>query len=428
MSDGAVGLQHAPRVVIIGGGFAGLAAGRALSASSASVTIVDQHNFHTFLPLLYQVATAGLEPADVAYPIRTIFGRADNVTFRHGKVIGVSHVRSVVQLASGAELPFDHLVVASGATAAFFSIPGAQQFARPLYSLADARRLRNQLLLTLEAADARGPLDESPLNFVVVGGGPTGVETAGAISELLNISTRRDRLRLNPISTRVILVDMASRLLTAFPESASSYAESVLREKNVQVLFNRSVARVEKDRILFADGEVIQAAVVVWAAGVTVLGTVAATLGASATPNGRLGVDADLRVTGFDNVWAVGDAAAVPGGANGQPSPQLAPVAIQSGRHCGRQILRVLDELPTEPFHYHNKGIMATIGRNAAVAKLPSGPVIRGFVGWVAWLTLHLVYLVGFRNRIRVLINWTWRYFDWPSGPRLIVADAETSE
>lgn len=416
------------RVVIVGGGFAGLAVGKELARSAVQVTIVDQHNYHTFLPLLYQVATAGLEPADVAYPIRTIFGNAENVTFRHGRVVGISHVRSVVLLASGGELPFDHLVMASGAAAAFFSIPGAQQFARPLYSLADARHLRNQLLLTLEAADARGPIDDTPLNFVVVGGGPTGVEIAGAITELLDISTRRDRLRLNPKTTKVILIDLAPRLLTAFPTSASRYAEKILRKKHVEVLFNRSVTRVESDRILFADGEILQAAVVIWAAGVAVQGTIGATVGASATPNGRLGVDHDLRVSGFDNVWAVGDAAAVPSGVDAQFCPQLAPVAIQSGHHCGRQILRVIEQKPTEPFHYLNKGIMATIGRNAAVAKLPHGPVIRGAIGWIAWLLLHLLYLIGFRNRIRVLINWTWRYFDWPSGPRLIVADAETAE
>lgn len=416
------------RVVIIGGGFAGIAAGRALAGSTSEITIVDQHNYHTFLPLLYQVATAGLEPADIAYPIRTIFGRSHNVTFRHGRVVGISRERRVVLLASGGEIPYDHLVIASGATAAYFSIPGAKQFAFPLYSLGDARRLRNQLLLSLEEADARGRFDDAPLNYVVVGGGPTGVETAGAITELLDISMRRDRLRLNPELTRVILVDLAPRLLTAFPESAGVYAERILRAKRVEVRLGRSVTRVEKGRICFGDGEVLAATIVVWAAGVAVQGTVAETLGDAATANGRLRVDGDLRVSGCENIWAVGDAAAVPTGDGTELTPQLAPVAIQSGRHCGEQIRRVLNGESTRPFRYHNKGIMATIGRNAAVAKLPNGPVIRGTVGWLAWLILHLLYLVGFRNRLRVVINWTWRYFDWPSGPRLIVADADEAQ
>lgn len=416
------------RVVIVGGGFAGIAVARALVGSRAQVTIVDQHNYHTFLPLLYQVATAGLEPADIAYPIRTIFGRAENITFRHGRVVGISHDRSVVLLASGGELPFDQLVVASGATAAFFAIPGAKSYARPLYSLADARRLRNHLLSTLEAADARGVLDDTPLNFVVVGGGPTGVEIAGAISELLDISVRRDRLRLHPDTTKIILVDLAPRLLTAFPPAASAYAERVLAQKHVEVRLNRSVTRVEGDRLHFRDGEILPAAAVIWAAGVAVQGTIAETLGESGSPNGRLRVERDLRVVGYENIWAVGDAAAVFSGEDAQLAPQLAPVAIQSGRHCGQQIINLLAGRPTEAFRYHNKGIMATIGRNAAVAKLPNGPVIRGTLGWLAWLSLHLLYLVGFRNRLRVLINWTWRYFDWPSGPRLIVADVETSD
>lgn len=427
--DSAVGAPVRPtRVVIVGGGFAGIAAARALVGSSAQVTIIDKHNYHTFLPLLYQVATAGLEPADIAYPIRTIFGRAENITFRHGRVVGISHERSVVLLASGGEIPFDQLIIASGATAAYFAVPGAQAHARPLYSLTDARRLRNLLLLKLEAADALGVLDETPLNFVVVGGGPTGVEIAGAISELLDISVRRDRLRLDPDTTKIILVDLAPRLLTAFPESASTYAERILAEKNVEVRLNRSVTQVESDRLHFRDGEILPAAVVIWAAGVTVQGTIAATLGESGSPNGRLRVEHDLRVVGYENVWAIGDAAAVRSGEGTQLAPQLAPVAIQSGRHCGQQIANLLAGRSTEMFRYHNRGIMATIGRNAAVAKLPNGPVIRGAVGWFAWLTLHLLYLVGFRNRLRVLINWTWRYFDWPSGPRLIVADAETTE
>ena len=417
-------LSHLAHVVIIGGGFAGLATARTLANKEVRVTIIDKHNFHTFLPLLYQVATAGLEPADVAYPIRTIFGDAKNIRFRHGRVRDVDHVKNVVELEDGSAIDFDHLVVATGATAAYFGIPGASQFAIPLYSLADARHVRNRLLLSLEHADAKSPSDQA-LKFVVVGGGPTGVETAGALSELISISIRRDGLRIHPSQVSVLLVDLAPRLLTAFPASASAYAARALRGLGVEIQFGRSVVEVEEHAIRFADGERLETTAVIWAAGVTASGTLAHDLQVTTGPNGRARVRPDLRLLESTNVWVVGDAAAVPMGST-EVCPQLAPVAIQSGRHCALQILRVLNQQPTEPFRYRNKGIMATIGRRAAVAELPGGVVIKGTAGWLAWLGLHLFYLVGFRNRLRVMINWTWRYFDWPSGPRLIVADAET--
>jgi NADH dehydrogenase len=416
-----------PHVVIVGGGFAGVSTARRLANKPVRVTIIDRHNFHTFLPLLYQVATAGLEPADVAYPIRTIFGHASNIQFRHGRVKSVDRERNVVVLDNDVEIGFDHLVVATGATASFFNIPGAATFAMPLYTLADARHLRNRLLLALEEADVAAESSLVALNFVVVGGGPTGVETAGALSELIAITIRRDGLRLDATKVKIYLIDMAPRLLTAFPESASKYAKKELERMGVDVEFGRSVVEFEEHAIRFADGERLEAVSVIWAAGVSAVGTLVSTLGASSGPSGRALVGADLRVSDSANVWSVGDAAAIADHEN-RFCPQLAPVAIQSGRHCGTQILRVLAGQPTSAFRYHDKGIMATIGRRAAVAKLPRGGVVRGTPGWLAWLGLHLWYLVGFRNRLRVMINWTWRYFDWPSGPRLIVADAETAE
>ncbi|MDE3222912.1 MAG: FAD-dependent oxidoreductase, partial [Acidobacteriota bacterium] len=292
---------------------------------------------------------------------------------------------------------------------------------------ADARKLRNRLLLSLERADVQAEHASVALNYVVVGGGPTGVETAGALSELIGVAIKRDGLQLDATKVRVRLIDLAPRLLTAFPESASKYAKKELESMGVDIEFGRSVVEVEEHALRFADGERLEAAAVIWAAGVTASGTLATDLQASSGPGGRVRVASDLRVLESTNVWAVGDGAAVPDG-NGAYCPQLAPVAIQSGKHCARQIVRVLAGQATEPFVYKNKGIMATIGRRAAVAKLPVGGVIRGTLGWLAWLGLHLWYLVGFRNRLRVMINWTWRYFDWPSGPRLIVADAETAD
>ena len=427
IDDGSLEARSTKHVVIIGGGFAGIAVARGLANKNVRVTIIDKHNFHTFLPLLYQVATAMLEPAEVAYPIRTIFAKAKNIGFRHARVREVDHARNVVVLENETEIPYDHLVVATGATAAFFAIPGASQYAMPLYSLADARHLRNRLLSALEEADASADADPISLNFVIVGGGPTGVETSGALSELIKTVIRRDGLRIDPDRVRVMLVDLAPRLLTPFPEKASAYAKAELEKMGVEVEFGRSVVEVEERAIRFADGERLKVAAVIWAAGVTASGTMTHDVQASPGPGGRLRVMPDLRLVESSNVWAVGDAAAVPLGAD-QLCPQLAPVAMQSGRHCAKQILRVLNNEPTQEFKYRNKGIMATIGRHAAIAKLPGGTVFKGTAGWLAWLGLHLWYLVGFRNRLRVMINWTWRYFDWPSGPRLIMADAETAD
>jgi NADH dehydrogenase len=420
-------LATTPHVVIIGGGFAGIGAAKGLSDQDVRVTIVDQHNFHTFQPLLYQVATAGLEPADVAYPIRTIFGAARNVRFRHGRVRTIDQLRGAVTLEDGAAIDFDHLVVATGAIAAFFDVPGAEAFALPLYSLADARRLRNRLLSTLERADVAADDERVGVTFVVVGGGPTGVETSGALSELIKIVIRRDGLRLDTSKVRVVLVDVATRLLTQFPDAASTYAKRQLESMGVEVDVGRSVVEIDATSIRFSDGERLDAAAVIWAAGVSAGDALPAGLSSTPAGAGRVVVSSDLRLVGSSNVWAVGDAAAIPQ-VDGSFAPMLAPVAIQSGDHCAKQILHVVRGEATVPFHYVNKGIMATIGRNAAVAKLPVGPVITGRLGWLAWLGLHLWYLIGFRNKLRVLINWTWRYFDWKSGPRLIVADAETDE
>jgi NADH dehydrogenase len=422
-------LTSLPHVVIIGGGFGGVAVAKGLADEDVRVTIIDQHNFHTFQPLLYQVATAGLEPADVAFPVRTIFGHAANVRFRHAFVRSVDQSRNLVTLGDGSVIDYDHLVIATGATAAFFGVPGASQFAMPLYTLSDARRLRNRLLSVLEEAEVRSERqgEAVDLTFVVVGGGPTGVETSGALSELIAIAIRRDGLRLDPARIRVVLVDMALRLLTSFAKSAGTYAKRRLETSGVEVQFGRSVVEIDEHSIRFDDGERIECAAVIWAAGVSAGDALPEDVVATSGPGGRVRVSPELRLLESANVWAVGDAAAMVLH-GGEFCPQLAPVAIQSGRHCALQILHVTRGEPTTAFHYHDKGIMATIGRNAAVAELPHGVVVKGRIGWLAWLGLHLWYLVGFRNRLRVFINWTWRYFDWPSGPRLIVADAETVE
>ncbi|MDE3087205.1 MAG: NAD(P)/FAD-dependent oxidoreductase [Acidobacteriota bacterium] len=421
-------VHELPRVVIVGAGFAGLAAARVLAGRPIDTTVVDQHNFHTFQPLLYQVATAGLEPADVAYPVRAIFGREPNVSFRCGRVDAVDLDGRRVQLEDGSALPYDYLVLATGAAANFFGISGAARFAEPLYTVRDARRLRNHLLSTLESVDAhpdryRGG---APV-FVVVGGGPTGVETAGALVELIAVSVRRDRLRIDPDRTRVILVDVAPRLLSGFSETAGRYAADTLRGRGVEIHLGERVAEVAAGGVRLADGTTLPADVVVWAGGVTVAGTLADSLPVAQARGGRVVVGPDLSVPGRPEVFVVGDAAAAPLGRGRQgTAPQLAQGAIQTGRHAGQEVLRRVEGEAGAPFAYRDKGVMATIGRHAAVAEVPRLPTVRGTLGWLAWLALHLVYLIGFRNRLVVLLNWTWRYFDWPSGPRLIVADVES--
>ena len=424
------------RVVVVGAGFAGLSAARALIGKQVEVTVVDQRNFHTFQPLLYEVATAGLESGDVAYPIRVIFGKAANVSFRMERVTGVDWDRNAVLLDGGASLPFDSLIVASGATAKFFGIPGAMEHSFPLYTLTDARRLRDHILRRLEDVDAHpdGAAARGALTFVVVGGGPTGVEVAGALAELLDVAVRHDGFRFDRAMGRIVLVDALDRLLTPFRESAADYAAGTLEGRGIELRLGRLVKSVDAECVELDDGSSIPTRTVVWAGGVTVEHTVAGELGVPTGVNGRLVVRTDLTVEGHEDVYAVGDAAAVlwggPGPDAGTVCPQVAQVAIQSGGHAARQIVAKVAGRPTTPFSYKDKGIMATIGRRAAITQFRSGRVVRGTFGWLAWLGLHLFYLVGFRNKIVVFINWSWRYLSWGSGPRIIVGEesAATSD
>ncbi len=418
-------------MVVCGAGFAGLAAARRLAGQPVDVTIVDRNNFHTFQPLLYQVATAGLEPGDVAYPVRAICGRTPNLAFRHGRVATIDIAGRSVVLDDGSALTYDHLVVASGTTAAYVGIPGAAEHALALYTLRDARRVRNRLLLALEAADVRAGEGPHGLTVVVVGGGATGVEMAGAVSELLAVAMARDLVRLAPQLNRVLLVDAADRLLPGFGRRSSEYARRVLTGKGIEVRLGTAVAEVVPGAVVLRGGERVPADAVIWAAGVTAAGTVASDLPGPRERGGRVVVEPDLSLPGHPEVHVVGDAAAVPVGPGHKGiCPQLAQVAIQSGEHAAEQILRTTKGSASEPFRYRDKGIMATIGRRAAVAEV-SGALLRrrlllrGTLGWLAWLGLHLVYLIGFRNLITVLVNWCWRHLNWPSGPRLIVTDNE---
>ena len=424
------------QVVIVGAGFGGLAAARELADAPVDVTLVDRNNFHTFQPLLYQVATSGLASADVAYPVRGIVARQENLAFRQASVIGADLDARILHLQHEEheveDLPYDHLIVAAGATTNTFGIPGVDHHGFPLYNLADAVRLRNHVLERFEAADAEPALlDDGALTFVVVGGGPTGVEVAGALTELFHVVLRKDFRTLDVSRARVVLVEMLPQLLGPFSRSSQAHARGALEQRGVEVRTGVQVARVRGNRVTFADGEELAAHTLVWAAGVKA-NPIGAALGLRTGRGGRIEVGPDLEVPDHPGVWAVGDVAAIVDahGRDGALLPQLAPVAIQSGRHVARQICCVAAgrPAPRAPFRYRDKGTMATIGRSRAVAELPLGIKLRGFPAWLAWLGLHLVMLAGFRNRISVFANWAWNWLTYDRGPRLIFRSRPRSD
>jgi NADH dehydrogenase len=411
--------------VVVGAGFGGLAAAKALGAADVDVTLVDRNNFHTFQPLLYQVATSGLNAADIAHPVRGIFHDHPDVTFVNATVTGADLVAGVLHLDGLAhevdDIEFDDLVVAAGATTNTFGIPGVEEHGFPLYNLTDATVLRNHVLERFEAADVEPALvDDGALTFVVVGGGPTGVEVAGALAELFSMVLRKDFRRLDVGRARVVLVEMLPELLGPFSEPSRRHAREALEARGVEVRTQTQVEEVQATRVLLAGGEALPAHTLIWAAGVKA-NPLGAALGLPTGRAGRIEVRPDLSVVGHPNVWAVGDIAASVDPRHGEgPLPQLAPVAMQGGGHVADQIRRRTAGLPTVAFRYRDKGTMATIGRSRAVAELPLGIRLRGFPAWVAWLGLHLVMLAGFRNRVSVFVNWAWNWLTWDRGPRVI--------
>jgi NADH dehydrogenase len=406
---------------VVGAGFGGLSVLRGLADQPVDVTVVDRNNFHTFLPLLYQVASSGLNAADVAHPIRAIVKRHRNIDVRHGTVEGVDWERGEVLVAGQAPLPFDHLVLAAGSTANDFGIPGVAEHGYPLYTLADSARLRNRVLERFEAA-ARDEsiIDDGALTFAIVGGGPTGVETAGALAELFDKVLRDDFHTLPVQRARVVLIEMADSLLTPFGERSRQHALDALRRRGVEVRLSTRVSSVGADHVVLDGGERLPAHTLVWAAGVKA-NPLAGVLGVAQGPGGRILVERDLAVPDRHGLWVIGDLAHTPGAVDGGgAAPQLAPAAMQAGELVAANILRSIAGEPTQPFGYRDKGTMATIGRRSAVAEIPGVPILVGSVAWVAWLLLHLLMLIGFRNRLSVLVNWAWNYLTWDRGPRMI--------
>ena len=412
------------RVVIVGAGFGGLACARKLDGAPVQVLLLDRHNFHLFTPLLYQVATGLLNPSDIAYPLRAIFRRSRNVRFRQATVDGVDLGRRVVRLTDGAELPFDYLVLATGSVDNYFGNEAVARVSIGLKALADATRMRNHVLTCLERADAETEPEarRALLTFVVVGGGPTGVECSGALAELMDIVAGKDYHQVSRDEIRIILVEGADRLLNAFSPHLGHYAQRILTRRGVDIRTRALVKAADARSVTLADGTRIDCETIIWSAGVRPNDEVVdASL--ARFRNHRVTVDAWLRVPGATGVYAIGDVASPKLGDQGE-LPMLSPPAMQGGRYVAQTIVDAVRGLQRErsPFHYLDKGTMATVGRNAGVTHLPGGLEFTGFIGWLTWLFVHIYYLIGFRNRISALGSWAWDYVRHDRPIRIILA------
>jgi NADH dehydrogenase len=413
-----------PHVVIVGGGFGGLYAARALRRAPIRLTIVDRRNHHVFQPLLYQVAMAALSPGDIASPIRWILRRQRNTEVLLADVRAVDPKRRLLILADG-ELDYDYLIVASGATHAYFGHDAWRHDAPGLKTLEDALEIRRRVLMAFERAERESdPTRREPmLTFVVIGGGPTGVEMAGAVAEISRHSLARDFRHFDPSSARVLLLEAGPALLSAFPEPLREAARADLVRLGVTVRTGAMVTAVAQGRVEIGS-DVIHADTIIWAAGVAA-SPLGATLGVPIDRAGRVLIEPDLTIPGFRNVFVIGDLASLKG-ADGRPLPGVAQVAIQMGRHAARNVQRAIEQQPYRTFEYHDLGNMATIGRASAVADF-GWLRLKGYIGWLAWLFVHVLNLIGFRNRVVVMVQWIWSYFSYQRAIRLITG-ALTSE
>jgi len=419
-----------PRVVIIGAGFGGLQCARKLARAPVEVTLLDRHNYHLFTPLLYEVSTSLLNPSDVSPPIRSIVRSARNTSFGLVEVDDVDlDAREVISL-SGLRFPYDYLVIAAGSTTNFFSNASVERDAHTVKELPDALEFRNHVLRCFEAAEMEDDdaLRRTWLTFVIVGAGPTGVEYAGALAELVDLVVRNDYRRLSRDMFRIILVEGMDRVLPSFLDRLGEKARRELERRGVEVLVGRRVEELADDRVVLSGGEVVETKTVAWAAGVEPA-PLAGRLRLERTGSGRVRVDERLRATGHDRVYAIGDIAAVLD-EDGHELPMMAPQAMQEGRYVARAITTELRHKEVRPFRFRHKGVMATIGRNAGVAQIRNFS-LSGRPGWLAYLLVHLYYLIGFRNRLAVFGQWAWYYLRYDRPIRIIArarqmeADAE---
>ena len=408
-------------VVIVGAGFGGLTAARALAHLPVQVTVIDRKNHHTFQPLLYQVATAGLSPGEIAAPIRWILRGHKNVQVLLAEAVGFDLDRRTVQLAD-ASVGYDYLIVAAGARHSYFGHNEWEALAPGLKTVEDAIEIRRRVLLAFELAERQAAEGEGqmPLNFIVIGGGPTGVELAGTLAEIARRVLTHEFQSIDPKSTRILLIEGGSRVLPAYSEDLSRSAEEQLRHLGVEVMTSTMVTGVEPDAVHVGDTS-IPATVILWAAGVAA-SPLGKKLGATTDRAGRVLVERDLSLPAHPEVFVIGDLAALKD-ERGQWLPGVAPVAIQQGKAAAASIRHDLEHEARRAFHYFDKGSLATIGRAAAVAQFGKFH-ISGFVAWLSWLFVHILFLIGFRNRLIVMIQWAWSYFTYERGARLITGDS----
>ncbi len=407
-----------PRIVIVGAGFGGLSAAHALGGADADVTVIDRRNYHLFQPLLYQVATAGLSPAQIASPIRAILRRAANVRVILGKVSGIDRQRRVVML-DDREVEYDHLILATGARHAYFGHDEWESVAPGLKKIDDATGIRRRILTAFESAEAALTPEARRrfLTFVVIGAGPTGVEMAGAIAELAHVALRHDFRTIDPREASIVLVEAGPRVLSAFPPALSAAAQTALERLHVNVRLGQPVSRCDENGVTIGD-EHLPAATIVWAAGVAA-SPAAKWLGEEPDRVGRVVVGPDLALPGAPEIFVVGDTAHA-AGQDGAPLPGLAPVAKQQGAYVARVLrARIAGRRAPPPFRYRNWGTMATIGRRAAVADF-GWLRLDGTLAWLMWGLIHISFLIGFRNRLIVMLDWMWSYVTFQSGARLI--------
>lgn len=418
--------KNKPKVVIIGGGFGGLQAAKALKNEPVNVTLIDRKNHHTFQPLLYQVATAVLSPGEIASPIRRILHRAKNVEVLLGEVVGFDLEKQIVKLHDGAEIYFDYLIVAAGARHSYFGHDEWENYAPGLKTLEDALEIRRRVLLAFELAEKQSILDgkHDPLNFVVVGGGPTGVEVAGAIAGIARQALAYDFKAIDTTKARVMLFEGSGKVLGTFSPDLSESAKKQLEEIGVEVHLNSFVTDIQPGRVKVGE-EWVECEVVVWASGVAA-SSLGKKLGVETDRAGRVPINKDLTIPNHKNVFVIGDMASLLQ-ENGKPVPGVAPAAMQMADLAAENILRDVRGLFYREFKYWDKGSMATIGRNRAIAEAGSLK-LTGFIAWLAWLFVHIISLIGFRNRLWVLREWFWAYLTRERSARLITGDAEELE
>lgn len=405
-------------VVILGAGFAGLWAVRTFSGKNVRVTLIDKNNYHTFLPLLYQVGAAEIEPENIAYPVRSLLRKYSNIKYLRSDVSDLD-LNSKTLIANGRKICFDYCIIATGSTTNFFEIPGAESVCFKLKTLDDAIIIRNHILTCFERAVfcTEVARRNSLLTFTIVGGGPTGVEFAGALAELLYGPMRKDYPENIMDKARIVLIESSKRLLGMLPDGLSSYTLQKLQKLGVQVMLETSVEKITSTGIEIKGGATVESETILWSAGVKGHVEASGWL-VPLAKDGRIMVSEDLRIKDYENIYAAGDAAWFE--FNGKPLPQTAPVAIQQGMATAENILRQIKGSQTLPFRYVDKGAMVTIGRNSAVASF-AGMKFKGFFAWVIWLVIHLMNLIGFRNKIIVLINWSIDYFFFERALRLIL-------